>query len=278
VGLFPCEAGGRDVFELDPARPVTLLVHGCNSSGERFKTLAQVFEANHQQAICFSYNDRDFLNTSATQLAAAITALQQRLQPGELTILGHSQGGLIARRALQADLPRPLVTRAGFTFRLVTVSAPFGGIASSADCGRVWLHVLSLSATVVACLAITGNKWVEIPPGSAFMTNQAPVATRHLQIVSDERGSCRVQRPDGSCATSDFVFGLAEQSSPRLAADPLVTVVTLRAGHAAIVGENGVPPLQLLEALQRHGVLASTPPSRPDTAAALLRRLYGRSI
>ncbi len=277
VGLFPCEAGGRDVFELDPSRPVTVLVHGCNSSGERFKTLAQVFEANGQQTICFNYNDRDYLNTSATQLAQALSALELRLEPHELTILGHSQGGLVARRALQADLPRPLVTREGFSYRLVTVSSPFSGIDSSADCGRPWLHALTLTTTIVVCLVVTGNKWTEIPPGSSFMTNPAPLlSTRHLQIVTDETATCRVRDASGACKVSDAVFDLHEQYNPLLTSDPRVTTIELKEGHAAVVGENGVPPRLLIETLQAQHVLAATLPSRSQSFAGLLTRLYSQ--
>jgi pimeloyl-ACP methyl ester carboxylesterase len=277
VGLFACDPGGRDVVDLDPSRPLTVIVHGCNSSGERFKTLSQVFEASGQQTICFNYNDRDYLNTSATQLATALSALQRRLKPQELTILGHSQGGLVARRALQADLPRPLVTQPGFGYRLVTVSSPFSGIASSSDCGKTWLHVVSLSATVVVCLSITGNKWTEIPPGSGFMKNPAAlVGNRHLQIVTDERATCRATRSDGSCAVDDFIFGLDEQYSEVVSAEPGVTTVELKEGHTAIVGENGVPPLLLLETLKAQHVLAQTPRHRESEFAALLTRLYAR--
>jgi pimeloyl-ACP methyl ester carboxylesterase len=277
VGLFPCEVGGRGVLDLDPSKPVTVLVHGCNSSGARFKTLASVFEANGQQTICFNYNDRDFLNTSASQLAAALSSLQRRLEPREITVLGHSQGGLVARRALQADLPRPLKTRDGFSYRLVTISSPFAGIASSADCGKTWLHVLSFSITVLVCMAITGNKWTEIPTGSEFMTNPAPpVSTRHLQIVTDERATCRQRRRDGTCEVDDFVFGLDEQKSPLVSSDPRVTVMELRQGHAAVVGEDGVAPLALIEALQQQHVLSATPAERQTLFAGLLARLYPR--
>ncbi len=275
VGLFPCEAGGRDVVDLDPSRPVTVLVHGCNSSGARFKTLAQVFEANDQQTICFNYNDRDYLNTSATQLAEALSALERRIEPHELTILGHSQGGLVARRALQADLPRPLVTREGFSYRLVTVSSPFSGIDSSADCGRPWLHALTLTTTIVVCLVVTGNKWTEIPPGSGFMTNPAPLlSTRHLQIITDERATCRTRGTNGACKVSDSVFALREQYSALLTSDPRVTIVELKEGHAAVVGENGVPPLLLIETLQAQHVLAAAQPARRDALVGLLTRLY----
>ncbi len=277
IGLYRCEAGRPDVAEIDPARPITILVHGCTSSGARFATLAQVFEAHGQQTLCFNYNDRDFLNTSATQLALALSALQERIEPSEITVLGHSQGGLVARRALQADLTRPLRTREGFTYRLVTVSSPFHGIASSSDCGEVWLHVISLSITVAVCLAVAGNKWTEIPPGSRFMTNPTDLVdevTRHLQIVTDERDACRQFRDDGSCETDDFVFGLAEQHSDVVSADPRVSVVEVAAGHAAVVGENLSPPLLLIDLLQENGILVPTPPEREPEIVALLRRLY----
>jgi pimeloyl-ACP methyl ester carboxylesterase len=279
VGLYPCMQERADEVALDPERPLTVLVHGCTSSGARFRTLAQVFEAHDQQTLCFNYNDRDFLNTSATQLASALSALERRWEPHEITLLGHSQGGLIARRALQSDLPRPLVTQPGFTYRLVTVSAPFDGIASSADCGLVWLHVLTLSATVAACMAIAGNKWNEIPPGSGFMTNPAPLVdevTSHLQVVTDERGSCREEGEHGRCATDDFVFGLDEQYSDVVTADPRVATEEVVVGHAAAVGENFVPPRLELEVLQARGSLAPTPVSQRAEVIALLERLYER--
>lgn len=277
IGLYRCEAGRPDVADIDPAQPLTVLVHGCTSSGERFRTLAQVFETHGQQTLCFNYNDRDYLNTSATQLALALSELEERMEPQQITVLGHSQGGLVARRALQSDLTRPLVTREGFTYRLVTVSSPFDGIASSADCGEIWLHVVSLSITVAVCLAIAGNKWTEIPPGSRFMDNPSRLVdevTEHLQVVTDERGSCRTRREDGSCETDDFVFGLEEQHNAIVTADPRVSVVEVSSGHAAIVGENGEPPLQLLEVFQNNGVLTPTPPERETEMLAFLRQLY----
>jgi len=279
VGLYPCVEGRPQQVQLDPHRPLTVLVHGCTSSGARFRTLAEVFEAHDQQTICFNYNDRDFLNTSATQLAIALSALEQRWDPHTITILGHSQGGLVARRALQSDLPRPLVTQPGFSYRLVTVSSPFHGIASSADCGQDWLHVLTLSATVAVCMAIAGNKWNEIPPGSRFMTNPAGLVdevTEHLQIVTDERGSCRTYDDQGRCQTDDFVFGLEEQYSDVVSTDGRVTTTEIQVGHAAAVGENFVPPRPLIGALQQHGVLAATPPARRAAVLALLDRLYRR--
>lgn len=277
VGLYPCGEGRPEVAELDPSRPITLLVHGCTSSGARFRTLADVFTAHGEQTLCFNYNDRDFLNTSASQLAVALGAIQRNWEPHEITILGHSQGGLIARRALQSDLPRALPMREGFTFRLVTVSAPFHGINASSDCGLIWLHALTLSTTLGVCMAIAGNKWNEIPPGSGFMTDPAPLidaVTSHLQIVTDERDTCRTLDAAGACETDDFVFGLDEQYSDVVSADPRVRTVEIAVGHAAAVGENRIPPLRLLEVLEAQGILPTTPPERRDAMLAFLETLY----
>lgn len=106
------------------------------------------------------------------------------------------------------------------------------------------------------------------------MTNRAPlVKTRHLQIVTDERDSCRQRRSDGTCQVDDFVFGLDEQRNPLVTADPGFTTLELREGHPAVVGENGVAPRLLIEALQQQHVLAATPPERQASFAGLLARL-----
>jgi pimeloyl-ACP methyl ester carboxylesterase len=277
VGIYPCEAGQPEEVSVDPHRPLTVLVHGCGSSGERFGLLARSFEARGQQAICFHYNDRDFLNTSATQLAIALGALERRIEPGPITLLGHSQGGLVARRAVQSDLPRGLETRDGFTYRLVTVSSPFHGIASSADCGLPWLHALSFTVTLGVCMAITGNKWTEIPPGSSFMSNPAPLVeavTGHLQILTDERTSCRRYAPGGRCEEDDLVFTPDEQRSSVVETDPRVQVVTVHSGHAAIVGETGDVPRVLLRTLESYGVLAEVPEERAAAIEEQLALVY----
>jgi hypothetical protein len=167
--------------------------------------------------------------------------------------------------------------REGFTFRLVTVSSPFHGIASSSDCGLLWLHALTLSTTLGVCMAIAGNKWNEIPPGSGFMTNPAPLldaVSRHLQIVTDERDTCRTLNEAGECAVDDFVFGLEEQYSEVVSADARVTTVEIPVGHAAAVGENRIPPLPLLAVLQEQGILPSTPPEQREEMLAFLEALY----
>jgi len=277
-GIDRCDRDSPGVVDLDPDRPLVLLVHGCRSSGGRFRALARVFEAHGQQTVCFNYDDRDSLRDASRDLATAILALEARLKPRQITILGHSQGGLVARRALIREGRHPLPAGDGFTYRLLTVSSPLNGISASSICGRPWLHFLTLGFTHVICHGISGKKWTEIFPNAPFMERPGtliPAVTEHLQVVTDERGICRRANPDGTCAKSDYVFGIDEQRNAVISADPRVEVVPMAAGHVEIVGTEGVVPLKLLGLLQARGILAATPPERKDEMVGLLARLFG---
>ncbi|HEY8927002.1 MAG TPA: hydrolase, partial [Polyangia bacterium] len=129
--LGVCARDRSRPISLDPARPVTIVVPGCRSSPEQLAPLARELEAEGQQALCFSYDDRETLERSARRLVTALEALKPHLVSRYITVLGHSQGGLIARRALVRDRPRALRDDGAFRYELVTVSSPFHGIESS---------------------------------------------------------------------------------------------------------------------------------------------------
>ncbi len=276
-GLSSCRPEDGDLVRIDPNRPLTLFIHGCNFSSGGFRTLARVFEAHGQQTLCFNYNDRDRLSTSASQLVTALEALETRLPGGDLTIMGHSQGGLVARHAVVQDRKRPLHVDKDLRIRLVTVSSPFAGIDSSRHCGITWLHFVTLGVTAVVCQGIAGSKWLDIYPGSGFMRRpgtMSSVVTGHVKIVTDERGTCRRLRADGSCAERDFIFALDEQYSTVVDADRRVAGIEVKAGHIEIVGERGTPPTKLIEILQAQKILVETPAERRVEIARLLKQLY----
>ncbi len=276
-GLSSCHPEADGVVTLDPARPLIVLVHGCSFSRGGFRTLASVFEAHGQQTVCFNYDDRDRLENASAQLIVALESLSERLPGRDLTVVGHSQGGLVARRAVVRDRARPLQLRPGTRLRLVTISSPFAGIASSADCGKTWLHVLTLGITVGVCQGIAGAKWQEIYPNSEFMRHPGtllPEVEAHVKVVTDERGACRRYGSDGRCAESDAVFTLDEQYAAAVDQDGRTANVEVKAGHIEIVGERGTPPTKLLEVLEARQILAETSPDRRQEMAALLDRLY----
>lgn len=276
-GLDECDDDGSSELHIDPAKPLVVVVHGCNASGGRFRALAHVFEAHGQQTVCYNYDDRDSLVDTSARLTEALQILKSQLGDQPVTVLGHSQGGLVARRALVATDGAPGVSSGTGPLRLVTVSSPFNGINASSHCSMLTLHILSLGISAGLCRAIAGDKWTEIHPDAAFMRTPGSLdgtVREHLEVVTDERNTCRVVDDMGKCTEDDFVFTVNEQRNQAVEQDRRVASVTVKAGHVEIVGSEDLPPLKLIELLQHNGVLAPTPDDKKDVVAALLRKLY----
>jgi pimeloyl-ACP methyl ester carboxylesterase len=272
-GLGPCGEGpGRDAV-IAPDRPLVVLVHGCNASAARYRSLARVFEFHGQETLCFEYDDRARVSRSARQLRTALTALGERLGERELVVIGHSQGGLVARMAVADEAveePAPL--------RLVTVSAPFNGIRAAKDCGARWLHAVTLGVTVAICRSVAGAKWNEIHPQARAVLHPSSLpdhVQEHLRVLTDERNTCRRRAPGSDvCLEDDYVFSLDEQRNLRMDADARVHITEVAAGHAEIVGNESIEPKKLIDILQARKVMAGTPPERAPALRALLDRLF----
>lgn len=274
-GMGPCTDSPDPTLRLNTRYPVTVLVHGCNGSAGRFRSLAQLFAFHGQQAVCFSYDDRDSLRDSAAKLARAVATLSGQIKGRDVTLLGHSMGGLVARKAVETNQSAG-VESVG-SVQLVTISAPLAGIEAANTCGSRALHWLSLGVVPGICWMITGDNWFEITSASDFIQRPGPLdpsVRRYLKVVTDERGSCRRESADGRCLESDYIFSLAEQYHPVIDRYPVVNNVELKAGHVEIVGDKNVAPRKLLAELQRQGVLAPTLPGRVAALELLLVKLY----
>ena len=276
-GLDDCDDFANPSINLDPTKALVLLVHGCKASSGRFRHLAEIFEAHGQPTLCFNYQYRRRIGSSADGLASSIKALTDRLRHPEISLIGHSQGGLVTRRSLVSGLRQEGNRPGRLTLRLVTVSSPFNGIHSSSHCGITAFHILSLGLTAAICQGIAGSIWPEIHPRSDFVTEPGDLfgaVSEHLMVVTDERDSCRRFSAEGRCLEDDFVFSVEEQRNERLIDDPRVIKLEVRSGHAAIVGDEDRPPVQLMAILQEHGIMNRTPPDREAEVQALLSRLY----
>ncbi len=275
-GLGPCNDAADRRLRLRRGEALKLMVHGCRGSAGEFRSLAQVFEFQGQQAACFSYDDRIALDDAAGALRRALQQLSEAAPASAISLIGHSQGALISRRAV-STLPLPDTAQTVPAVELVTVSGPFAGIAAAAPCGWTWLHVLSLGLTAASCRIGTGAKWTDIAPASDFIRQPGELSTnvsRHLKIDTDERNTCR-REESGRCLESDEIFSLAEQRSHTVESDRRTRRLELQAGHVEVVGDRDVEPRKLIALLQREGVLGPTPPARQQAFSRLIARLYG---
>ncbi len=274
--LGPCTDALDQAVSLDSSKPVTVLVHGCNGSAGRFRSLAQLYAFHGQQAVCFSYDDRASLVDSAEQLVAAVGGLAGKMRNRQITVIGHSMGGLVARKAMEGER-RSEWERDGLNVNLVTVSAPFSGIAAASPCGHDILHWASLGLVPLSCMAVTGDNWYEITSASDFIRHPGPLIAsvqRYIKVVTDERDTCRYRDTAGICVESDFIFSLAELYQPIIDGYPHIVNVEVAAGHVEIVGYKGVAPRQLISILQQQGLLAPTAADRLSALKQLMAELY----
>jgi len=275
-GLSPCTNSSDTTIHLNSNEPVNVIVHGCFGSAALFRSLAEVFAFHGQQAVCFNYNDRDSLTQSSSELISALNQLSSNMNNSQLTIIGHSQGGLISRRALIKER-EDLFQANNSSLQLVTISAPYAGIAAADHCGSTTLRWLTLGLIVPVCKIISGDKWYEITHPSPFIQNPGNLleqVTNHLKIVTNETGTCRKRDQNGVCLEDDFVFSTKEQYFAEVDASPLVDNIEVSAGHAEIVGNYRVPPEKLINVLQSKGIMRSTPPENKEKLSLLLLKLY----
>lgn len=272
AGLMSCTDNPDHAVHLKAGQPVIVLVHGCFGSSGQFRGLAQVLAFHGRQTVCFTYDDRVRLDRVAGQLRRAIDLLAAQTMTRQITVIGHSQGALVAHRALTF----PGSSDSTEELRLVTISGPFGGIAAAKTCGRRWLYPVTLGLLPLSCLAVTGAKWRDITDASQFIREPGalvPQVTQFLKIDTDEAGVCRDQTGT-LCRTSDAIFSLGEQHNQAVEVDRRVHRVEVRAGHVEIVGDKRIAPSKLIEILQEQGTI---PPTAPDRLAAfdrLVTRIY----
>ena len=274
-GLWPCTDNPDRTLHLNSNQPIVVLAHGCLASAGCFRSLAQVFAFHEQQSICFSYDDRDSLTVSATQLVTALDELASHMNNLQATVIGHSQGGLIARNAFTNERIQPL--GADLDLRLVTISSPYAGVAAADHCALPFARAVSLGLVVPICKVISGDKWHEITYASDFIRKPGTLIGQvgdFIKIVTDEHDSCRRYDDGGRCIEDDYVFSPEEQYYPAVDNSPRVIPVDVKAGHSEIVGNATVTPDKLITILQQKDIMRATPAVKTVALNALLNMLY----
>lgn len=275
-GLTRCVKTDDHILKLNSKEPLTVLVHGCEGSAANFRALAEVFAFHGQQTVCFYYDDRDSLMKSSSDLIHALSILFDYMSEPDITLIGHSQGGLIARKALIEERSDALILNKHSALRLITISSPFAGIKAAESCGSKHRN-LTLGLAIPICKLISGDKWFEITSASDFIQEPGTLLKgvgSYLKIVTDERNSCRQYSLDGHCAEDDFVFSTDEQYHPLIDKDAIVEHLEIVAGHTEIVGDDEIKPRKLIRIFQRNGIMAQTPLEREKKLALLLDQLF----
>lgn len=274
--LKHCSDIDNNTINIDPNTPLTVIVHGCFSSAGKFRALSKVYDLNDQQAVCFEYDDRDSLETSSGELVFALNQLSKYNPDQPLHVIGHSQGGLVARRALTLDREDKQTIHSEH-IKLTTVSSPFNGINASSHCGITSLRILSLGIVDLICYAVTGEKYQQIPPNVDFMTTPgelSPLVSQHLLIKTDERNQCRRMDENQRCIEDDYVFSIEEQSNTTVDAFSEIIPITVEIGHVKIVGNEVFTPTTLINILKEQQLLLTKDGISESEQARLIDDIY----
>lgn len=275
-GLKHCNNTSDNRIHLNPDEPLTIIAHGCFASAGQFKTLADVYGLYDQQAICFEYDDRKSLEETSGELVSALNKLSNENPNQSLHVIGHSQGGLVARRALTVDREdeKKVATK---QLQLTTISSPFNGIEISSHCGITPLRILSLGIVDLICYAVTGEKYQQIPPNADFIEQPGELVasvSQHLVIKTDERNTCRRTNDEGVCLEDDYVFSVNEQSNNQVDNRANTDLVTVQAGHVEIVGNGDSVPTDLISILKDQQLLIDNGTIDQLEQARLIQQLY----
>lgn len=87
--------------ESDAKQPLVLVLHGFNSSPQRFAPLAQALQQEGFVCGTYSYPDDQPILDSAALLARDLTEIKSSQPDRQVTLVTHSMGGLVARAMLE---------------------------------------------------------------------------------------------------------------------------------------------------------------------------------
>lgn len=259
TNLPAIDTDSGDIPEPEPAAVQTpgpgtvVLVHGYGPSWDEYLPLEEELRSRGYEVIRFTYDYKQSLETSADELVRKVLALRAGRRPGALSVVAHSMGGLVARRAMIAGRP---LTLAGLDLpiELITVASPFGGFKSANAVFFMPFNGLGVTES----FRYLGSARGFIRRPGALGANIS-----HFKIQTDERGRTRLL--DGK-EVDDEIVRPGNQANKAVDSDPgLRSLRTLAAGHVQVLTDNGRVSVQL------SGILDEYLPSRQAGREAVAR-------
>jgi pimeloyl-ACP methyl ester carboxylesterase len=111
-----------DWEQSDPQQQLVLVVHGFQSSAQRFEPLAATFRANGLIAGTYSYPDDQPIASSAELLSRDLKKIGSSQPQRRIALVAHSMGGLVSRMVIEDPQLDP-----GNVSRLIMLATPNQG-------------------------------------------------------------------------------------------------------------------------------------------------------
>lgn len=113
--------------QLDPSRPVVVLVHGLDADRNDCIAIGELLRQQGFQTAYFSYPGDQPIDDSAAMLAHSMSLLHERFPRMQVNFVAHSMGGLVARDYVEGP------SYGGHVQRLILVAPP--------NHGSSWAHL-----------------------------------------------------------------------------------------------------------------------------------------
>jgi alpha-beta hydrolase superfamily lysophospholipase len=227
---------------LDGDRPVTVIVRGWSQkdyarnpeafdqeNSHLFSLAGELRDAGENVFLFFYDRESQTLDQAAGRLNTALMHLYQTFMRHDITVFGHSMGGLIARRAMTRG---QTVDQMGFNLLLFTVASPFAG------------HWAADWAPDILIRSFSGAAATQMASGGNFIRNPGRLGSRvtHIKVVTNEH------------STGDDVLDVDDQENSAVDNDPRrLETYTENDGHSSIfTSEIKVRPM-IRKAQERRG-------------------------
>jgi hypothetical protein len=232
----PAEADFHDE-NLQPILPnaplqgqkIAILVPGYNSNDDDFDPLLKHLKANKITPYFFNYDDRVTLEFSTDRLVHALKKQHDSNHKEAITVIAHSMGGLIARKALTEE--RANSKENTTKINLVTISTPFAGVKEANGTMFLWLDLFGIHPSHRDLAAL--SNFVKFP-------GKLRQNVRHWKIETAEDVFVLT---NPTVSQKEFVFRLRHQKHPEVDNDKsMMEHIELRSGHVQVLTDNGNLP------------------------------------
>ena len=222
--LFEIGPGVYFLEEYDPERIPVLFIHGMSGYPQQFSTLIAGLDRSRFQPWFYLYPSGAHLDGVADHLTDTMSKLRVEHGFGELAVVAHSMGGLVARAFIQRSHAQGERHPIGL---LVSISTPWGGSESASGIENAPERLMVFS-------------WLDMRPGSEFLEQLfyepvAPHRARSLPAQTQFHMIIGFRRPERSAGPSSD-GAVSVRSQTRLEAlEAARSILPLDEDHAGIL-------------------------------------------
>lgn len=240
-----------DATPFDATRPVVVIVHGWDPEPGQFDPLGRELAARGYSVVRWRWDWRGNMEAAADALVRGVRALVAEHRLPDLRVFAHSQGGLLARRAMTRGRAETLADTV--PIRLVTLASPFGGFWSANGTYTMPWNIFGIAAS-----------HRQLRSWSRFIRRPGALGANveHVKVDTDEPGRTRIK--DGRVVKD---ASLKPRNERQRAVDAAAARrYALALGHSGPLSDDGRLRPELVAILDRE-----LPPVGAGAATAGLR-------